>query len=223
MWKSGRHYCGMPLYKSMVSLILLIYISTLTGLACSSTLNRLNELPRELDEFVAEIEYTNLGTYPAKIKIDVLSDSLVKVRLSWEIEDTLQQDDWQISISPNFKPAFHWAPHLTPTDEYIIAQHVFRAPALIMASENKQITVIPDLDILQNGPTVPWYLDMDATHEKLILGLSNYTIREHVLFTRKSDATYPPGKLEFGFYIMTTESQAGKNPSLRCIFNKASA
>lgn len=63
--------------------------------------------------------------------------SVYHVAVSWNLKDTVQQDDMQITVHPSFPAVFHWAPHLTPTDEHIIAQHVFRAPALIAASGKK--------------------------------------------------------------------------------------
>jgi len=61
----------------------------------------------------------------------------VKVSVSFELSDSIKQDDWQVSITPAFNPDFHWAPHLTPTNEHIIAQHVFRSPAVIVSSSKK--------------------------------------------------------------------------------------
>ena len=104
-----------------------------------------------------------------------------------------------------FSADFHWSPHLTPTDEHIISEHVFRAPALVVSGEGKQLTILPDIDIIQQEAPVNWYMDMDAINNKLSLGLSQYKVREHVLFVRDSGAVYPPGKLEFGFYMIASD------------------
>src|SRR5690606_3122633 len=121
------------------------------------------------------------------------------------------QDDWRAVIRPKYTPEFFCAPHLTPTDDYIIAQHVFRAPALIAASPHQQITVVPDLDVLSHGSAVRWHMDMNAQSRTLTLGLSNAEVAEHVLFKRKPGGVYPPGDVTFGFYIMTSRKM-GTNP-----------
>ncbi|HSZ35385.1 MAG TPA: hypothetical protein VK772_18870, partial [Puia sp.] len=123
----------------------------------------LKDLPVQLRSYINNIDYSTLGNYIADVKYEVISDRIFKVSLTWIIKDSLQQDDWKIIIHPGFTPAFHWAPHLTPTENHIIAQHVFRSPALITASSQKQIEIVPDLDILKERQPVPWYMDMNAT------------------------------------------------------------
>jgi hypothetical protein len=134
--------------------------------------------------------------------------SVYHVSVSWNLADTVQQDDMQIIIHPFFPAVFHWAPHLTPTDEHIIAQHVFRAPALIAASGKKQVIIVPDLDILKHGSPAEWYMDMNAPENTLTLGLAKSQVREHVLYTRRGGTMYPPGELHYGFYILTSDAAA---------------
>jgi hypothetical protein len=190
-------------------LILIIAFYALTPLLAGCSRNSLSvDLPDEIQDYISRIEYGSLGAYHPEVSYEVLSDSLVKVALTWTLKDTLKQDDWQVNIFPGFKPSFHWAPHLTPTDEHIIAQHVFRAPALVLSSTQKQVTIIPDLDVLEDGAPVDWYMDLNAIENKLTLGLSESEVKEHVLYTRKPGAVYPPGKIKFGFYIMTDNDEA---------------
>jgi rhamnogalacturonyl hydrolase YesR len=166
-------------------------------------------MPDGISDFVREIQYERLGINKPEAHYEIISENLVKVSLTWFLEDTIRQDDWQVNIFPEFNPDFHWAPHLTPTDDHIIAQHVFRAPALIVSSSEQQLTIIPDLDLLEKGSPVDWYMDLNAIENKLTLGLSESEVKEHVLYTRKSGAVYPPGKVEFGFYILTDRNEAG--------------
>src|ERR1700719_2254319 len=107
------------------------------------------DLPEQLHPFIDRIEYQSLGDSRPTIQYESVSKKIWKVSLIWILKDSTRQDDWKVVIHPAYKPDFHWAPHLTPTDDHIIAQHVFRAPALITASSQKQISIIPDLDILQ--------------------------------------------------------------------------
>lgn len=162
-------------------------------------------LPAAIKPYVQGIQYGNLGDEKPVVNYAILSKNLVKVSVSWNLKDPLKQNDLQINILPAFKPSFNWAPQLTPTDEHIIAQHVFRTPALIVASSQKQLTIIPDIDILKKESPVDWYMDMDAFTNKLTIGMSESKVKEHVLFVRKNGAVYPAGKIELGFYILTSK------------------
>jgi len=171
----------------------------------SSSIKDLQNLPSPVKPFIEKISCGALGTYSPSVEYKKLSINLWKVSITWILTDSLKQDDWKIIVYPAFQPGFHWAPHLTPTEDHIIAQHVFRSPALIAASAKKQLTLIPDLDILQSIQPVPWYMDMDAPKKEMIMGMSLSAVKEHTLFVRKQGAVYPPGKLRFGFYIMVDE------------------
>ena len=176
----------------------------LVFLSINCTQNK-QTLPTVLNGYVDSITYGQLGNTGPDINYSEISDNIIKVIVSFELNDSVFQDDWQVNITPAFCPDFHWAPHLTPTNEYIIAQHVFRAPAMVVSSGDKKITVIPDLDLIKNENSVNWYMDLDAPNNKLTLGLSNSEIREHVLYVRKPGAIHLPGKVEFGFYILVSD------------------
>lgn len=164
--------------------------------------------PAQLKPYIQSITYQPInGQYP-KVSYAPIEKNITKVSLEWNLADSIKQDDWQVNIIPGFNPNFHWAPHLTPTDDHIIAQHVFRAPALIAASSQKQITIIPDLDILQLKQSPDWYMDLNAAKNTLTLGMSKSQVKEHTAYVRAPGTTYAPGKLVYGFYIMT---EAGKN------------
>src|SRR5690349_1365300 len=78
-------------------------------------------IPAQLKPFISSITYQSInGQYP-KVNYTALSKTLYKVSLQWDIADSVKQDDWQVNIVPAFTPAFHWAPHLTPTEDHIIA------------------------------------------------------------------------------------------------------
>ncbi|HEX2845204.1 MAG TPA: hypothetical protein VHN59_01560 [Chitinophagaceae bacterium] len=165
------------------------------------------ELPESVLPYVQSINYGNLGNYKPAVKYTVISKNLVRVHVSWALSDSVKQDDLQITILPAFKAGFNWAPHLTPDNDHIIAQHVFRTPAMIGASAQKQLILIPDIDILKKGFSTGWYMDMNAPENKFTFGLSRSAVKEHVLFVRKPGAAYAPGKIEYGFYIMTASDK----------------
>ncbi len=195
--------------KRLLLIIFLFFGSFLYGLAQAKqpdSLISVKNLPAQLLSFIREIQYEPLGSAKASIVCERISKNITLITLTWNLKDSLQQDDWKIIIQPSYQPTFHWAPHLTPTDDHIIAQHVFRSPALIMMSAQKQISVIPNLDLLKKIQPVPWYMDMNARQEKMVLGMCLSSVKEHTLFVREKGAVYPPGKLEFGFYIFTEEN-----------------
>ncbi|MDQ2863224.1 MAG: hypothetical protein M3R50_06165 [Bacteroidota bacterium] len=165
------------------------------------------KLPLAVLPCIHSINFDKLDNYKPTVKYNIISKNLVRVYVSWDLRDSVKQGDVQITIVPAFKPNFNWAPHLTPDDDHIIAQHVFRTPAMIGSSVNKQIIIIPDIDILKKGSPVDWYMDMNAPENKFTLGMSQSQVKEHVLFVRKAGAAYPRGRIEYGFYIMTANDK----------------
>lgn len=170
-------------------------------------------LPASVTAFIQSLRYQAInGLYP-EVKFEQQAPGVTKVHLQWQLNASVAQDDWQLIIQPRFKPSFHWAPHLTPTNQHIIAQHVFRSPALIVSAASQQLTIIPDLDLLSKKPDVDWYMDVDAPNNKLVMGMSQSSVKEHTAFIRARGGTYQPGQLEFGFYILTdNNAQSIANP-----------
>jgi hypothetical protein len=165
-------------------------------------------LNNDLIKYVSRIDYDILGLTLPYVKQEQLDVNTLKISLSFQLETELQQDDWQLRVYPAFTPSFHWAPHLTPTNNHIIDQHSFRSPALIMQDAGKTVIVIPDLDIMRKGTPVRWYMDMNAEENALTLGMSNSKVTEHVLFERAAGANYPQGIVEVGLYILVFEEKA---------------
>ena len=176
-------------------------------LFCLSCADNKHNMPTCIKEYITEIDYRQLGDKTPEVSYSVVSENIVKVSVSIDLKDSVRQDDWQVNITPAFMPDFHWAPHLTPTEDHIIAQHAFRAPAMIVSSDERKLTIIPDLDLLQENPSVDWYMDMDAPNNKITMGMSESKVREHVLFVREPGAVFPPGKIEFGFYILVSDKK----------------
>lgn len=169
-------------------------------------------LPK-IDKAIDYIQYDVLGNTVGKSTVKIINKNTVYVKIAFSLPEAVRQDDWQVTVKPRFQPSFHWAPHLAPTDKHIIHQHVFRSPALIAANEKESVTLIPDLDIMQKGTPVRWYLDLDAEKNTLTLGMSNSSVAEHTLFHREPGAEYPKGEIEIGFYLMHHTDEASlKNP-----------
>lgn len=198
------------MYYSLLAISLLICISVN---AQRGSEIKISELPAVFKNSVKEISVDNLGNTTFTKEIKRIDKNTVHVKLTFELPATIQQDDWKINITPKFQPDFHWAPHLSPEEYTVIDQHVFRAPVLIVSDAKQVLYVLPDVDILGKGSPVRWYMDMDAPNNRLSLGMANNKVGEHVLFDRLPGATYPKGKIEYGFYLMSyTDKETIENP-----------
>jgi hypothetical protein len=159
------------------------------------------ELPA-LEAHVRAMTAWRLGGQAPRVQTEPMGEGIVRVRLSFDLARSVAQDDWQVQITPAFEPTFHWSPHLTPTDAHIVDQHVFRSPALIVSDGKQTLAIVPDLDLLQARPQIRWYLDLDAPGNRLSMGMSDYAVADHVLFTRKPGARHPSGTTQVGFYAL---------------------
>lgn len=175
-----------------------------------------SELPGEFGSVIESILYDNLANLNGTNEIQQINSNTIHVKLAFDLTAGFSQNNWQMDVTPSFVPSFHWAPHLTPGDNNIIDQHVFRSPALMMSDNKKVLMLIPDLDIMKKGTPVSWYMDLDAQKNKMTLGMSKSRVSDHVLFERTSGATYPAGKVEVGFYLMLyTDTETITNPFRR--------
>lgn len=174
------------------------------------------KLPRSLKKAVQKIQYDLLGDEKGTVRIEMVDENCLYIQFNFSPGQTIRQDDWQVVVTPGFIPSFHWAPHLTPTARHIIDQHVFRSPALIAADDRQVVTLIPDLDMMKKETPVRWYLDLDAEANRLVLGMSNSRVDDHVLFVREPGAEYPAGEVEIGFYLIVNRDEPSlKNPFRR--------
>ena len=204
------------LTKLLLYFSILIYFTGQTNLVYSQGNKDQVEkeaLPLPFRNYVAGINFDKLADATGKTLIKRIDDNTLYVKITFDLKKDVQQNDWQINLTPAFTPTFNWAPHLTPTDEHIIAQHVFRSPALIVSNSVHSLVMIPDLDIMQQGTPASWYMDMNAMENRLTLGMSESKVAEHVLFKRAPGANYPAGKVEIGFYLICSDDdEAISNP-----------
>lgn len=211
------------------SVAIFILLFLLCGCSSSSVREqyslKLKEFPIDCGSLIKSIEVDRLGDAEFSSEVMQVDENMVKVNIRFNLKgDTVQQNDWQVRIKPTFKPVFNWAPHLTPTVNNIIDQHVFRSPALIATDQQQGIVIIPDLDILSKSGKNRWYMDMDAENNILSLGMSASKISDHVLYERQPGSVYEGGAVEYGFYIIKySEKQELANPfrlPLQFMWNK---
>lgn len=170
-------------------------------------------IPADLKPYIANLAYTKVGKDKPNISYEKIDAQTYRVEINWNLLKQTDLNKLFVSVEPAFKPTFHWAPHLTPTDNHIIAQHVFRSAAVIVHDEHKLVSIIPDVSLLEQKPLIPWYLDMDARKNILTLGQANAKITEHILYEREDLTRFPKGRYNLAFYlVVSTDSGAIQNP-----------
>lgn len=148
-----------------------------------------------------------------RVKIMELSDDWRHVRMTWDVAEPVAQDELSIRFDLAIEPDFWWAPHLAPEEGYVVAQHVFRAPAMIVQRGSLTLVVVPDLDAVGRRSENPWFMDYDATRNKMWLGMTRTEIPEHVLFKKAPGMTFAPGPVELSFFITVYQDNgAVRNP-----------
>ena len=204
--------------KCVINVFLLLFF--FCSYALSSNVSKYeierDKFPVDYSSFIESIRVGGLGDAEFSSEIIEVDKNIIKVAIHFDLKGKIiRQDDWQVQIKPKFKPIFNWAPHLTPSDNHIIAQHVFRTPALIAVNQQQGIVIIPDLDILANAGKNKWYMDMDAGKNIFLLGMSESRISDHVLYERCPGAIYDRN-VEFGFYIIKYEEKEELENPFRC-------
>jgi len=154
-----------------------------------------------------DLTATSLGAFQPEINKQVIDSNLTRYEFVYKVKSAVQVDDWHVSIKPAFDASFHWQPHLTPTDNHIVAQHVFRAPVMIVSDEHRQVSILPDLSLM-NDSEVKWYMDLDARTDEMKIGVSKSKVTSHVLFEREPGLVIPQGEFKFAFYVMTTTDRS---------------
>ncbi len=77
-------------------------------------------------------------------------------------------------------------PHLVPEPGYLMADMIFRSPAILVREKKLGITLLPDLTCLGDSRPAPWALDFDHNGPndttRLSLSVINHSLKKHVYF-----------------------------------------
>ncbi len=136
-----------------------------------------------------------------QISVTPAEDGWVRVAFSWSLPSEVRRDELSIPMRRSQKADFWWAPHLAPEEGFVIAQHVFRSPALISRQGKVVVSIVPDLDLVGRGEGIPWFMDFDARTGESRIGLSLTEIPVHVLFRKIPGMKIAPGRLELAFFL----------------------
>jgi len=153
------------------------------------------------------------GSPKCEVVIADVGEGWQRVRMIWDVNEEIHQDELAITLSLDMKPDFWWAPHLSPAKGYCIAQHVFRSPAIITAEDKKTLVILPDLDICGKSEGNPWFMDFDAPERTIWIGMSHTEIPVHVGYKKIPGMTFKPGTAELGFFITAyNDRNSPRNP-----------
>ncbi len=176
---------------------------------------------RTLRRAVARIEIDELGGREPSLSVTPAGEGAAHLALAFDLEQAAAQDDWRLTVTPSFTPTFHWAPHLTPADGYVIDQHVFRSPALIVQDATTTLALVPELELVPEARDAERdaraYLDQNAIDNQLVFGLSKSRVAEHVLFQRSPGAQHQ-GRVRVGLWLLASTAAADlENPWRRVL------
>ncbi len=144
------------------------------------------------------------GRAPDRVDVRAIDGETARVSAVWETAREVAQDELSIAFRWRIMPDFWWAPHLAPEPGFVVAQHVFRAPALLTAQGGTSLAIIPDLDLVGRTENAPWFLDYDAPGREARLGLTLTEIPTHVLFKKKPGLKLGPGTIELAFFVLAS-------------------
>jgi len=112
-------------------------------------------------------------------------------------------------LYPQYAPVdFCWIPHLRRRADHVIADQVFRSPAVVLQSGGTGVALAPDLDTLSSSRPLPAALDMRLDNPgvnapAMWYGFCPYRVDGHVFFRHELSRFEPvKGELEYGFDII---------------------
>jgi len=113
---------------------------------------------------------------------------------------------------------FAWVPHLRPNKYFIIGDHKFWAPAIILLKNSNSFTLIPDIKDVQKDRRYKLHLDFNCSEETVnhyvAYGFRNYRPKDHVMFyaDSKLKTRFEPNKIfKLNFYIRISKTENAKS------------
>jgi hypothetical protein len=97
-----------------------------------------------------------------------------------------ESDGLELVVEHSLSDLQHvWVPHLTPEDGYVIGDFVFRSPAVILATREIALALLPDLDDVARADGWRAWLDYDHPRGRVVLAAGAYDAQGHVFYTRQ--------------------------------------
>jgi hypothetical protein len=104
-----------------------------------------------------------------------------------------------------------WKPHLSPEEDMVIGDLVFRSPTIIFEKESEVFALVPDLDSLESNRIAPHLMDYVEQERTLFYGLGHYEKTKHVYHRRSNKpVSLHKGQTLFKFLLIQWEKVSGK-------------
>ncbi len=106
------------------------------------------------------------------------------------------------------KIEYRFAPHLHPRPGQVIADQVFRSPALVLGGEAGSVALVPDIDELDALQRQGMRTAMTMEGELLSYAVTAHCVDGHVYFRRKDLPGYllrPGTELRLSYYLLFSE------------------
>lgn len=116
----------------------------------------------------------------------------------------------ELRLRHQLRSARHvWLPHLAPEPGFVIGDHAFRSPAVILANDRVALAVIPDLEDAGDGYNNGWraWMDYDHLNRTIVLAAGDYDVVGHVLYKSKS-CRYNGQPVRFRVHVLTSTEPA---------------
>jgi hypothetical protein len=107
------------------------------------------------------------------------------------------------------EPKHLWMPHLAPADGYVMGDHAFRSPTLIVADDQVALALIPDVEDVGAGFKAGWrsWMDYDHTKHEITFCAGNYSTEGHV-FYRSEPVLYAGQPVRLRIHILASTDPA---------------
>lgn len=120
------------------------------------------------------------------------------------------------AMSQAGRPDDTYAPAIRPNESYVIGDHFFRAPAVLVQKGLLFGAIVPDLDVLRDNRPMPTIVDLDCSQRLvdaplLSYGFCDYRLVGHVYFANDpSMLRRVPKEIELGFDLLVSARAATK-------------
>lgn len=99
-----------------------------------------------------------------------------------------EHDGLRLQLRHHIGSARHvWMPHLAPESGFVMGDHAFRSPAIVLADDMNALVLVPDLDDVGAGFAAGWRTWMDYDHPSgmITLAAGDYRVEGHVFYRSK--------------------------------------
>ncbi len=142
-------------------------------------------------------------------------DGAIELRGTFPAGDTNDTSDATIAVEirhPITAPEHVWIPHLTPEPGNVIADAVFRSPAIVIADATIAIAFIPDLDDIARADGWRAWLDYDHAKQTITLAAGDHRPDGHVFYVRQPPRAAGQSVALRLHVITSTDTRDRENP-----------